>query len=129
MNIMPIVELISNAGLGVKGKTLFAQYMPADVPLGILVIPSQTRTEIHPYIPKYRKGRFQVIVRAANYIDGEELSNQIIESLMNYNGEVNGIKFSNIRAVSEPIPFPPSSGNKTEFSLNFQAVYISNLNF
>jgi hypothetical protein len=129
MKIEPIVNYLEAMSLGVKGVSLFAYYMPTDVAAGILVIPGSSGTKVDPYIPKHRVAKFQVIVRANDYLEGSQLADSIANVLQLRRVTLSGVYFQLIRSTHEPIPFPPSDGNKIEFSLNFQAVYVSNFDF
>lgn len=129
MTIEPIVKYLENLGFGEVGVSIFAHYMPSDVDVGILVIQSGLRTEIDPYIKGQRHGKFQVVVRHNGYSECTDVAHEVVERLQVSRMDVEGVFFHQIRATHEPLPFPPSDGNKVESSINFQAVYVSEFNY
>lgn len=129
MNIAPVIERLVELGFGDKGKSLFAYYMPTDTDFGILVLPSGTRTGVDPYIKGQRHGKFQVIVRHNSYPECADIAHRVAEGLQVSRETIDGIYFHQIRPTHEPLMFPPSDGDKIESSINFQAVYVSDLKY
>ena len=124
MNLESIAEYLNAQGLGVPGQTVFVHKMPAEVKEGILLLSSLSGTQIDYELPKYRKTKFQAIVRHTNHIGGKELSKQVMNALTLYNHNLTGMKVKRIRPRHEPIVFPVSKGNLLEFSVNYDAIYV-----
>lgn len=122
---------LTAAGLGVSGQSMFRQFMPATVKIGVMLKAPLTGVAIDPYLPGYYKPTLQVIVRHTNPEVGEKLAMDVMEALT-----VQGPEFH--AATSEhgavqimrffprelPIRFPRLDGNELEWSLNFETAFV-----
>ena len=114
-----LLHLESN-GLGVRGKTLFRGYMPAEVEVGSVVLVRTTIDE-DPYTG-IRKGSFQVVCRADT---GDEAGDQAvaIKRVLRLKGvEIGGVRFKFIQPKHDPLVYPRSDGGQFEASVNYQFV-------
>lgn len=104
-------------GSAIKPKVF---YMPEDFSEGVVLLPDLTGALIAHEMPGFRKGRFQVIVRAPNHISGEALADDMVRKLTMLNVEIHPTVLVNyIRARHDPIPYQKSKGGYFEFSTNF----------
>lgn len=113
-----IVRRLELAGKGVPGTNLFHSHMPAQVPVGTLVL---TRVAIlrDPY-SGLRKGQFQVVCRG---VSAEAVHAMAVEALEALRGEqvmVGNVNFLFIFPLHEPIVFPRTDGSQYEASVNYQ---------
>lgn len=122
---------IEAAGLAKSGVSMFRQFMPADVKVGIMFKAPLTGIEIDPYLPGYYKPTLQVIVRHTHPQQGEKLANAVMETLTvegpefheatEEHGRVQIIRFY---PRELPIRYPRLDGNSLEWSLNFSAIFV-----
>lgn len=125
MNLEALAGLIQQAGLGVPGQSLFVEHLPETVKQGVLLIGPSTGTRIDYEVIGYYKTNFQVIVRAPNYLAGDQLSKQIMNALTVAKHEIAPGYFVNyMRPRHEPVVYPISEGGHLEFSVNYDVCYI-----
>ena len=124
MNLEGIADALSDAGLGVKGQTLFVDHMPAQCEKGLLVT-SQVPIAIDPYIKSLRRGSFQVIVRDNSGADARAVADSVIDAMPGEGAVIADMKFLTLMPQSEPLLFPRSSGDLVEASVNFLFTYIA----
>lgn len=126
--LQDLLALLENEGVGRKGGkdgTLFINGMPQGVKLGLTLMSKLTGDTINYELPKYRKTGFQLVVRAQKYSEGEELIKAAIEALTIIRPTTldnHHVKY--VRPKHDYVSFPLSDGNNTEFSVNFDAVYV-----
>ncbi len=123
MNLMPVAERLESATLGVRGKTIFINMIPAEAPKGILLRNDLRGTHIDHELPGYYKGFFQLIVRAPNYTAGEELIKEAIAALTVVETQVGTQHFRYIRPKTLPVVFPLSKGALLEFSVHMDCCF------
>jgi hypothetical protein len=125
MNLDVIMKIISDAGLGVEGSTLFQHRMPAEKKTGILLRNPLDGIPINPELPDYVRGKLQVIVRNSDQGKGDQLSNKIMKLLTIYNkdySDADGHLLVSIKQMypsTLPVVYPRSDGNGIEWSINF----------
>lgn len=126
MNLMPLVNLIENASLGVKGDDLFVDMLPSEAARAILLRNPLSGTPIDHNLPGYYKGDFQLIVRtpAGSYDAGELLIERVIEALSIDGVQVENLFFNYCRPRTLPAVFPLSEGNLLEFSCMFDCCFV-----
>jgi hypothetical protein len=108
-----------------KDGTLFVNSMPQSIKLGVALMGKLTGDPIDYELPKYRKTGFQLVVRAQNYQQGEELVKAAVEALtITRPTALEEHRVNYVRPKHDPVSFPVSDGNNTEFSVNFDAVYV-----
>lgn len=127
MNLTEIYNYAVEQGLGVEGKSIFIQNLPAQSDSPALMLKNSLEgTKIDYELPNYRKGRFQAIVRcnANRYEDGEALADLVGKTLTLEQTQLGNLFYHYVRPVSEPIGYQLSDGANYEFSVNFAAVYV-----
>lgn len=124
MKLEPVLQKLVDDGLGVAGQDLFVHRMPDTVTVGALLLSKLSGTPIDHELPGYRKTSFQVIVRHTDYVQGEQLAEQISSALTIRNAQVGSLKVKYIQPMHEPVIFPISEGDHLEISVNYDAVYV-----
>lgn len=121
--VVALAELIETASLGRAGRDLFVHFMPHTIKKGILLIDGVSGSKRDPYIPGYRRGKFQAIVRTTTRLEGENLAFQLADLLTLDNTRLTGVHVKRIAPIHDPLVYPYSDGSALEFSTNFEAVY------
>lgn len=124
MNLEPVVDYLEANNVGIKGKNLFAQYLPQSVEEGVVVI-ANSPIRVHPYQKGRRDGTIQIIVRGKDYSSIEAKANQISDLL-----HVEGLNLLNCKVLSvipqhDPLFYPRAEGSLLEASINFNIVFIN----
>ena len=119
MNLLPIVQLLEDAGLGRRGETLFINEMPAKVVKGILVKNKLSGTMINWEIPGYYKTGFQIIVRATGYEEGSALATELSVALTMNNVQIDDMNVRYLHPRHLPVCFPVTPGGQRERPINF----------
>ena len=126
--LQDLLSRLEDEGVGKRGGksgTLFVNSMPQSIGLGVALMSKLTGDPIDYELPKYRKTGFQLVVRAQNYQEGENLIKAAVEALtitQPTSLEEHHVKY--VRPKHDFVSFPVSDGNNTEFSVNFDAVYV-----
>ena len=83
MNLVPIAQLIEDAGLAKSGTDLFLHSFPAEIETGVLVRSPLGGTKVDYELPEYRKTSFQIIVRThtQKYLSGDAIARGIFKEL------------------------------------------------
>jgi len=126
MNVMPLVNRLETLKLGVKGKSLFVNMLPAEARQAVLVRSPLNGTPINYELPGYYRAGFTVIVRtpAAEYEKGLALMKKVTTALTVDNLQVEEQFFNYVRPRTQPVVFPLSAGNLLEISAQFDANYV-----
>lgn len=126
MNLLPIAQVVEDAGIAKAGTNLFLNLFPAEVETGVLLRSPLTGTRIDYELPEYRKSSFQVIVRthAHKYSTGEAMAKAIFDALTFEETQLNSIFIKYVRPKHEPVSFRGSPGNNVEFSINFEICFV-----
>ena len=127
MKLNSISDYLADNDVGVAGKTLFVQDLPAGAGSPALMIKnSLDGTPIDYELPGYRKAKFQAIVRckANKFVDGEALADLVSSVLTLSEKRIGDMNFKFIRPINEPVAYQLSDGANYEFSVNFLAVYV-----
>lgn len=119
-----LIAKLEDEDVGKPGVNLFKNSMPHAVTLGIALMGKLQGDMINYELPGYRKTGFQLIVRAKSFSAGEELVQQAVASLTFEQLEIGNIKFNYVRPRHDPVSFPTSDGNNTEFSVNFDVCFV-----
>lgn len=119
MNLLPLATHLQTKKVGTMGKTIFINMLPIDVSLGVLLRNDLNGTDIDYELPGYSKARFQAIVRAPGYPQGEALMEKLTAALTLNNTTIGQYRFNYMRPRTEPVVFPLSEGNLLEFSVYF----------
>lgn len=126
--LQDLLALLENEGVGKKGgKTgnMYINSMPQSTELGLSLMGKLTGDTINYELPKYRKTGFQLVVRAKKYQEGENLIKAAIEALtITRPTSLDNHHVKYVRPKHDFVSFPLSDGNNTEFSVNFDAVYV-----
>lgn len=131
MMIWDILEKkITDAGIAVSGTTMFRQFMPATIRIGVMLKMPLTGVAIDPYLPGYYKPLLQVIVRHTDAQEGEAMAQAVMEALTinkaefyDANDEHGAVQIMKFYPRELPIRFPRLDGNELEWSLNFETAF------
>ena len=124
MNLLPSANLLEEAGIGIKGKTLFINMIPAEASTGILLRNDLKGTNIDYELPGYYKSTYQLIARAPNYSDGEALIKSAVLALtIKVETQVETQRFKYMRPDRLPVVFPLSKGSLLEFAVNMECCW------
>lgn len=124
MNLLSVAEYLALEGLGQRGVDLFVDFMPGKVERGILLLGTITGTPIDQELPNYRRAKFRVVVREANYVTGKELAERVSEILTLKNVSLSNMDVKQMYPLHDPVSFPVSKADHLEYSVNFEAVYV-----
>jgi hypothetical protein len=120
-----IVTLLENAGLGTVGTDIFAYHAPAEAHNCIIVYPSNDPPPVDPERPFYYKGKFQVIVRNADYNAGLEVCKAIQAALTFFNVDTAQMTIKECRPLFQARIYRRSGSGDLEMSINFSITYVS----
>lgn len=123
MNLLPLAQKLEDDGVGVQGRTVFINMMPAECVKGILLRNKLSGTKIDYELPGYYKTKFQLIARAQSYQVGSDLIDAAFESLTMANTKLDAMGVFFIRPSTQAVTFPLSKGNLIEFAADFDAVF------
>jgi len=121
MNLNPFYLILT----GQISSPIYMYHLPESVSEGILLLGSASGAKLDADLPDYKKAKFQAIVRSNNFQSGYDLAKQVMsifKEIKSYSDDVAFIHF--IQPLHDPIAFPSSKGNFTEFSVNFETVYV-----
>lgn len=122
MNLKPFWEILSTR---LSDQQVFMYHLPDSVAEGVLVLHGAVGAKLDPDLPDYKRAKLQVIVRSDNYESGYDIAKQVMavfKAITRYSDGVMLIHF--IQPLNDPISFPASKGSFTEFSVNFETVYV-----
>lgn len=124
MNVMPLLDRLEAAAIGVKGTSLFVNMMPTECELGVLLKLPLTGTKINYELPGYFKTSLQVVARSHDYAQGLDLVKRAVAALLITTDTVVGamtIRF--LRPKHQPVAYPLSLGNFIEFNVSMEVCY------
>lgn len=125
MNLLPLATRLHTLKVGIKEKTLFLHMMPAGATQAILLRSPLAGTAINHELPGFYRGEFQVIVRAADPVEGEKLMKKVVAALTLEPGAVVGAQtFNYCRPRTQPVAFPLSDGALIELSVQMDACFV-----
>lgn len=119
-----ILSILENAGLGTTGTDLFAYHSPPDVHNCIIVYPSNDPPQINPETPFYMRGKFQVIVRNADYAAGIEVCKAVEAALTINESDTEQMHIKQCRPLYQARIYRRSGSGDLEMSINFQVIYV-----
>lgn len=120
-----LAATLQEKGLGQIGVDIFANNMPAIVNLAIGLFGKLTGDTIDYELKGFRKTTFQLVVRCQLPTEGKNLIKQAADAITFEKAiELPGFHINYIRPRHDPVSYPISDGNKTEFSVNFDACYV-----
>lgn len=123
MNLLPLVEKLELAGLGIQAKTLFVNQLPIECVEGVMLRGLLSGTPIDHELPGYYKTGFHMVVRANSYAGGQAKANAVLAALTVNNTLIGGMLFKFIRPKTLPVVFPISKGNLLEFAVDFDVAF------
>lgn len=124
MNLKPLTQLLEDKKLGIQGRTIFINMIPADATRGVLLRNPLTGTRIDYELPGFYKTEFQLIARAGDYEAGEALVSKITEALtLQAGAELGDMAFRYCRPKTEASAYPLSKGNLLEFACEFEVAF------
>lgn len=124
MNLLPLSNRLVQAALGVQGKSLFLEMMPAEAQSAILLRTPLTGTKINHEMPGYYRASFQLIVRTLGYDAGKVLTKQVMGVLTFGELALETQTFVFSRPRTLPVAFPLSKGNLVEHNVMFDCTYV-----
>lgn len=131
MNLLELAEFLEaqELDLRVTGtmKNLFLTHMPAQVTRGVLLRENAPGPMVDHEIPRYYRASFQVVVRHDDYPKGRKMAEDISAALTMHEVTIGSMLFHYSRPRHLPFVFPASQGDLLEFSVNFDACYVSAL--
>lgn len=119
-----IAVLLENAGVGTIGTDIFAYHSHPDVSNCIIIYPSNDPPAIDAERPYYMRGKFQIIVRNANYQAGLELCKTIQATLTFNEVETAQMKVKQCRPLYQARVYRRSGSGELEFSITYQVIYV-----
>lgn len=124
MRLDAVAQHLEEEGVGIVGKTIFINFIPADLE-GILLRDNFGGMRYDHELPGYFKGSFMLISRARGYEKSKALSDAAIEALKAAtNKEVDTVTFRYMRPRSKPFAYAPSPGQNNEFHTTVDTLYI-----
>lgn len=129
MNVLPFINRLSDAGVGVQGESLFAYMMPAEASSAVMVRTDLNGAKINHQLPGYFKTRVQVIARDTSYQAADARMSAALTALTLEEGAVledatTRMTFNFCRPVSLPAAFPLSTGNLIEFNVFMEVCFV-----
>lgn len=115
MKLDTIATILEDAKIGVIGKSIFKNFMPAEIPAGILLRDGFSGTKIDHELPGFYKASFQLIVRNSDHATGLDLIERAIVALTIADQTVDDMVIRYMRPRTLPFGYPLSPGNLTEF--------------
>lgn len=119
-----LANWLATKGHGEIGKTIFIGNMPSKVKRGILILPPLIGARYDHEIPGYIKSRFEVMVRCTNPAVDVEYVKAITRDLSFKRERLGDYWVNFCRPVHEPVPFPASDGDLTEWSVHVDVCYV-----
>lgn len=124
MNLIPLTQRLEELNVGVQGKTIFINMIPADATRGVLLRNPLTGTPINYELPGFYRTEFQLIARAGDYQAGEALVEKATAALTLSAGTALGtMRFRHCRPKTHPSAYPLSKGNLLEFACDFDVAF------
>jgi hypothetical protein len=128
--IFDIIEnKLETIGL-VRGVSLFRNYMPAEIVIGVMVRVPLQGIVIDPHIKDYYKGEMQVVTRHSDPVLGARMAADVQRILTVYGREIypstnehGPVNLDVFMPNTLPITFPRLSGNGREWSQHFKCVF------
>lgn len=127
-----IEEKLIAAGYGPVGQSVFREHMPADIKIGIMLKSPLTGIPVDTYLPAFYKTPLQIIVRHTDAGLGEVMAKSVMslvstEAPCSYAAtpERGASILHRMMPSRLPIRFPRLEGNGFEWSLNFDAVFVT----
>lgn len=127
-----IAQYLQDKGVGTIGVDIFVHTMPAEAKNGLLIISTQNGINIDQEMPKWRRGKFQLIARDSRYNVAVKKANQALEHLA-FEGWRTFPEFADMPATdiyriwpsTEPIVYPRSDMDVMEASVNYEIIYAA----
>lgn len=122
MNLEPFFQIVKTKLPG--ERHIYKAHMPNNVKRGVLILHPLGGAGIDPNLPKYRKTRFQAIIRDTSFQSGYDLAKQVSDALEVARVTVGTVYIHFVRPLHDPVGFPQSGGGFIEFSVNFETAYV-----
>jgi hypothetical protein len=134
MRLEQLARRLEIAGLGTRGQDLFIHYMPAQVTVGMVLLPSLAGDPIDWELGggwRNSSHAFQLIARDANIPNGYKRASDAVNALLIQQDTIlpamdPDIPASNVRFIRpnhDIITYPRGPSGYFEFSMNFQAAF------
>lgn len=122
MNLLPIRNYLVEK----LQEDFFVERMPETIQRGAVLRHGAGGATLDANLPKYKVGKFQIIVRDTEFQSGYDFAIQISELLravMSVEIE-SGFYVHYIFPMHDPISLPLTDGKLNEFSLNFKTSFV-----
>jgi hypothetical protein len=114
----------------IRGRSLFRNYMPAEIVVGVMVRVPLQGIQIDPYIKNHYRGELQVVTRHKDPVQGAQMAGEVQRTLTLYGREFHpasiehgDVNLDVFMPSTLPITFPRLSGNGHEWSQHFKCVF------
>lgn len=129
MNLEAVAEYMVLKGLGSADpmtRSIFANEMPTECKVGILLLDRYSGTPINHYMPGWRDTGFRVAVRHADYNQGKALAWRVIDTMTIHAETQMGpeLLVKNMLPMNEPRPYKRSVGGYWEFEVEVETRYV-----
>lgn len=121
--LIPIAQMLNDAGVATLGQNLFINMMPISVTNGIPLRNPINGTKIDHELKGHYNTEFKVIVRTTNYETGYKLMKKVFRLLTLDNHFVEGMHIKQCYPDNEPIEYPISEGNTLELASDFKIAF------
>jgi len=117
-------HLVSEAPEFQAGRNLFIYSMPSSVQIGTVILSEMSNAYADHEVPGLFYNPFQVVVRHRDYLPGQELANQIYDTLNLRRTTLGQYHFLYILPKHLPMPYRRGDSDLMEFSINFKAKFV-----
>lgn len=126
MILEAVATVITDAKLGVLGKTLFLHHMPETCVQGIVLREPLDGIPTDNYKPGFHNGWYQVIVRDRSHPSGRDLADKLFTLLEFYDRTftAQGVKIIQSYSRNLPIVYPRTPDNLLEWSIRFDTQFV-----
>jgi len=127
-----LAKRLQDKGVGNIGTDIFLHFMPVECSKGVLVKEPLHGMILNNELPGFIKTNFQIIVRAGNQVEGQDLVDRVSAAMKIKNeltlvesgsGEF-AMKIIQCLPSNLPIRFPRLDGNEIEWSLNYHISFV-----
>lgn len=120
MNLESIAQYLQDEQLGVMGRSIFVNAMPATVTEGVLLLPPYGGTPINHYIPGYYHSDFRLVARAVDFARAQTLARSCSIALdKNQAVSMGDVRVTRCMPMNLPRPYRPSDGGYIEMEVDF----------
>lgn len=124
MLLEAIAKLLEDAGLGVRGQSIFIGGMPESVDEGIrLAFAPGLAGFVDPDLPWIRRSDFQIVVRKSDFAAANGLINQAFGQSIINNQQLEGVYVYSARPFTQPFPLGREEGAHWHLACNVTVIW------